>query len=68
MLLLTTAQLSRGGLTEPGWEAPQGKHLLDTSVCLSVCLLRLLSVRPLLSAVYLVFLLQAVISAISLIV
>lgn len=41
-VLLTTVQLSRGGLTEPGWEAPQGKHLLDTSACLSaaasVCL------------------------------
>ena len=36
-VLLNTAQLSRG-LTDPGWEAPQGKHLLDTSVCLSVCL------------------------------
>ena len=47
-VLLNMAQ--QRGLTDPGWEAPQGKHLRDTSVCLSVCLsVRLsvcLSVRP----------------------
>lgn len=41
-MLLTTARLSRGGSAEPGWEAPQGKHLLDTSACPPVVLLLLL--------------------------
>lgn len=57
---LCTALPRRGGLTEPGWEAPQDKH---TSVCLSAASSVSLPSSNHIS-IYLTFLSRAVISTI----